>query len=304
MNVIFVGGTGRCGTSITKEVIAKHPKVASLPFEYRFIVDPDGLIDFYTSYAASWTPYMADKRLKRLESLLVSLSGDGDFRRYGGWELNEHIPDFRTYVSELMDDLRDFSFMATWVGAENYTSTPELYHAKAMSKYELVAPISRFIRKVIGSLIEKDGAEFFVEDNTWNILFAKELLELIPEAKIIHVYRDPRDVVASMIHQDWCPTDEWEAALWYKSIIQRWFGVRLQIPAGSYIEIKLEDLVSSTEETVRGICKFTGFPYAPAMFDINLGDAHIGRWKDDFSDREKDNVESVLHEIIEELEYE
>jgi hypothetical protein len=62
--MIFVGGTGRSGTSIVKELIAAHPGAASLPFEYRFIIDPDGLVDFYTSYTAAWSPYLADRTLK------------------------------------------------------------------------------------------------------------------------------------------------------------------------------------------------------------------------------------------------
>ena len=60
--MILVGGTGRCGTSILKEILATHPNAASLPFEYRFIIDPDGIIDFYASYTATWSPYIADRK--------------------------------------------------------------------------------------------------------------------------------------------------------------------------------------------------------------------------------------------------
>ena len=41
-NILFVGGVGRSGTSVTRQVLGLHPQVANLPFEYRFIIDPDG----------------------------------------------------------------------------------------------------------------------------------------------------------------------------------------------------------------------------------------------------------------------
>ena len=300
MNIIFVGGTGRCGTSITKEMIAKHPAVTSLPFEYRFIVDPDGLIDFYTSYAETWTPYLADNRRRRLRSLFWDISGSNSNGRYDGWELNNHIPNFQRHVINLMADLRKFMFTAEWVGSDNDST---ICHGIPMTRQELAVPMRKFIEGVIGGLIKQAGAEFFVEDNTWNILLAREILELIPEAKIIHVYRDPRDVVASMSQQPWCPTDKVATAAWYKAIIEHWFNVRSHLPEGSILELKLEDLVESKEETVRGICEFSGLSYAPEMLDIDLSHSHGGRWKDDFSGGDKDAVDSVLHDIIEALGY-
>jgi hypothetical protein len=53
VKMILIGGTGRSGTSIVKEILANHPDASSLPFEYRFIIDPDGLADFYTGYSAA-----------------------------------------------------------------------------------------------------------------------------------------------------------------------------------------------------------------------------------------------------------
>ena len=74
LQVVFIGGTGRCGTSITSAILGKHSLVTTLPFEYRFIIDPDGIVDFFRSYAATWSPFMADRRLKRLERFLLTLS--------------------------------------------------------------------------------------------------------------------------------------------------------------------------------------------------------------------------------------
>ena len=49
--IIFIGGTGRCGTNILEKsyLIIKS---FLLP-QFRFMLDPDGVIDFITSFKHS-----------------------------------------------------------------------------------------------------------------------------------------------------------------------------------------------------------------------------------------------------------
>lgn len=321
--IIFVGGSGRSGKSIVNEVIASHPDAASLPFEYRFIIDPDGLVDFYASFTATWSPYVADRRLKRLERLLNNLAReplrhrllgrliqwwnpDGKLlspRAYHGWELSRHLPNFEHHARELISDLVEFSFPACWVGTENYQLYPRTYHSPPRSKEELAQILGNFIRNVISDLLKQAGKRFFVEDNTWNILFAREIIELLPEAKIIHVYRDPRDVVASFSHQRWSPTDKEQGAWWYRAIMTHWFNVRSALPAGSYYELSLEGLVASPETVLREVCEFGGIPFDRVMLQIDLSHANSGRWKREYSEEEKVKVHEILGDIIMELGY-
>jgi len=323
-DIIFIGGTGRSGTNISKAIFTNHPQVATLPFEYRFIIDPDGIVDFYRSYAAIWSPYLADRRLKRLECLLNTLIEDpplhkllGSFlrilnrdgkvfspRRYHGWQLNTHLPHFKQYAQELMAELREFSFSACWVGTESYTYHPQVYHAGPMPQNELAQILGGFICKVIGALLTHHQKNFYVEDNTWNVLFARELVELVPKAKILHVYRDPRDVVASFVQQRWCPSDKRHAALWYKSIMTHWFNVREKLPSECYYEYSLENLVSSTEQTMKEICQFTNIPYDPILLTLDLGQSHSKRWKQEFTIEEQQVVQDILGDIVHQLGYE
>jgi hypothetical protein len=43
---VFVGGTGRSGTTILARVLGQHANFSMVPVEARFIVDRHGLIDF------------------------------------------------------------------------------------------------------------------------------------------------------------------------------------------------------------------------------------------------------------------
>jgi len=158
--VVFIGGTGRCGTSVTRLAMSFHPEVATLPFEYRFLIDPDGIIDFMNSSSSTWSPYVADRRLKRLEQFLKKLSGQsfvsrvfgnviksvgltrhGLFtpRQYHGWQLADSIPGFNQAVDELIERLRAFKYSGSWVGTESYVFSPVIYHVPPMDNFELLS---------------------------------------------------------------------------------------------------------------------------------------------------------------------
>jgi len=314
---IFIGGTGRCGTSILKEALALHPDAASLPFEYRFIIDPDGVADFYASSCASWSPYVMDARLRRLERFLRGLAYElpsnyilGELAQklgytppqHHGWELAQWLPNFEQHVDRLMEQLTDFTFPARWPSAPPRQRNPQMRHCYK-ERGELAEVLGGFIKAVISDLLRETGKQFFVEDNTWNILFARELVDLLPDAKIVHIFRDPRDVIASFVRQRWCPPDLAQAAQWYDALMAHWFKVRPDLSAQSYREISLERLVYDPETVLHELCAFAEMPFDPAMLDIDLSHAHVGRWQCDFSSEEQETVQSILADWVERLGY-
>jgi len=322
--IVFLGGTGRSGTNITKDVLSRHSQIVTLPFEYRFIIDPDGLVDFYRSYSTTWSPYLADRRLKRLEALLKGLTHEplfhriiGDVlriinrdgkviapRRYHGWNLDNHLPNYSQYVQNLMAELREFAYSSAWVGTESYALRSKIYHAGPKTEEELAVILNRFINSIIIDLLTYHDKTVYVEDNTWNILFARELIQLVPQAKILHIYRDPRDVVASLTQQRWSPTDTEEAALWYRSLMTHWIEIRSDLPKECYLEFSLETLVDMSEKTIRSICGFIQLPYEPVLLNVDLSRSNRGRWLHQFSSSEKQVVENILGDVITLLGYE
>jgi hypothetical protein len=202
MKVICIGGTGRCGTNLLKEILSKHPDVYALPFEHRITVDPDGIYDFYRQCKTSWTPYLMDVRLRRLEALLNN--------KYEGWELEKWFPKYKSRVKELFKELCEFRYAGEWPG----NRTGIIYYAGPASMKPLLrSTLMRFLKDIIGDLLISKNKSVFVEDNTWNILYIDEILELMPSyVKIVHIHRNPRKVIDSFTRQRWMPSDKEQAS--------------------------------------------------------------------------------------------
>lgn len=321
--IIFLGGSGRSGTNISKDVLSRHPEIASFS-EYRFILDPDGIVDFYRAFGENWSPNLADVRLRRLERFLETVGRTPLWhdiisrmlyrlydkrgvklsrRQYHGLQLDRRIPNFRQHRRKLLEELVEFTYPARWIGTESYTWRPQIYYSRPRSKTELAAILQKFVNSVVSEILLAERKQVLIDDNPYNILLAKELLELVPTCKILHVLRDPRDVVASYSVQAWAPTDKIQAAYVYRSLLHQWFEVKKSLPNNSFLEYRLEDLVQAPELTIRTICSFIGCEYKPQMLEIDLGHSHSDRWKREFSNHERQKIQEILGDIIVELGY-
>jgi hypothetical protein len=102
-------------------------------------------------------------------------------------------------------------------------------------------------------------------------LYAVELdyiFELFPDAQVIHVIRDGRDVVAS--HRDtfgyWSAV---KATVKWKRYIDFARSVGKSCGEGQYCEVRYEDLVRNTEAVLRRLLAFLGEPWDPCVLDYD-----------------------------------
>jgi len=327
-NVIFIGGTGRCGTNILKDLFNYHPSVYTLPFEHRIFVDPDGVFDFYKSYPDNWTPFVASRRIKRLITFLDSLKKDTFLhgvlgkiisklklpiapKSYCGWELEKWIPNYEHITECFIDQLVYFSYDAIYPGSESYEH-PTIVHAGSKSKKELKTIVRTYILDLIKFILWNKSEKYFVEDNTWNIFYAQEIQEILPEAKIIHIYRDPRDVVASFMKQRWCPHRMILAIEYYKSLMNRWFGIKNKLEH-ECISVKFEELINKPKDTMSDLFYKCNIPVTDIDLIYNTDfiskevpllfqNSHIGRWLD-LKQIDQDLLNFNLQPYVEIFEY-
>lgn len=318
----FIGGSGRSGTTVLRRIFSRHRDVAGFP-EFRITLDPGGLIDFYITLSHHWSPWVFDSKVKELRSVLLSARRTNPLAKYYRYGLRKTGLAFRGYkleskyadigierycgeyselVDQLMGDLTDFSYKGSWTG-QPLGEKNEIFFSPSIPGEQLGRLLGTFYRELIRCICEQDGKTHFVEDNTWNTIYWEELLELVPEGRLVHIYRDPRDVVASLTHQWWAPGDPVDAARFYASVMEKWNRVKRRVPEHSFFELSLERLVASPEAILGEIAGFWDLEWDDALLSIDLGKAHTGRWKRDIPEEVYPVVEEILIPFLEQYRY-
>ena len=117
-------------------------------------------------------------------------------------------------------------------------------------------------RSIYGAVIDRavDGhpdAGVFVEKTPGHVRFVRTILELYPEAKILHVVRDPRATVASIVAasqswgRSWAPSDVASAArLWRRSVVA---GRQIPELTDQTMEVRYEDLAADGPAVLLGV---------------------------------------------------
>ncbi len=283
---IFIGGTGRSGTTLLIRLLERHPKIFTLRWESQFLVAPNGLLNL---------GYRQWKR-KALQAFVERLRGRWYERTLNSGKKNEYKAGLITDVDrEDLEAAIDFLL----------TEAPE-----AKSPEATFPLIRRFTHRLFAPGTLAAGADRWCEKTPRNVLFADRLLEIFPDLKFLHIIRDGRDVVSSMVHRGFWPVASGhefpslrpyrgevtveKAANYWRDILRLARVVSSEIPAQHYYEFRFEDLIANPEGELRTICEFLGEDFEPTMLKQNLDRHHIGRWRDDLSPSQHD----VVHQIV------
>lgn len=335
-----MGGTGRSGTTLLRQIFGKHPRVATFPTETRFLIDPDGIVDFYTSSVATWSPYLFDRRLKRLERLLEDCgssefargfgrpgeprgSGQGGARgalgagslpaarrwlkksrflpRYFDVNVTKTCPEFPRLVERVVEELTEFRFEGRWGGTPRWEATVMSFGRPDAER--LRAVLGGFVLDVFGCVAQAQDATHVVEDSPYNHLAFRQIHELVPRSRLVHIYRDPRDVVASLAGMVWAPSDPLEAARQYVAVHEEWKAVRAKLPEGSFLEVSLEELVARPRDVLPTLCEFLELEWTDALLTVDLGRAHSGRWRSDVPAPAHDALHRALQPALDDYGY-
>ncbi len=135
---------------------------------------------------------------------------------------------------------------------------------------------------VVGiSMPELQACIIFSPKATDHILFWRDILSVFPEAHFIHIIRDPRAVVASMlaVAHSWGPrwapgeifaaTDRWTA---FVAV-----GRQIKSATPRYYEIAYEELVASGSHHLERLFKWLCIDVSPGECERYLQDCHIDR---------------------------
>jgi hypothetical protein len=94
-----------------------------------------------------------------------------------------------------------------------------------------------------------------------------EVVELLPEARFIHVIRDGRDVAVSLRNAWFGPTTIADAARCWRDAITA--GRAAAASLGSYREIRYEHLVRDPSRELGRICEYLDLRFSPRMLEYH-----------------------------------
>lgn len=120
------------------------------------------------------------------------------------------------------------------------------------------------LEPMIGDL---SPSELFVEKTPDHALFLPEIATLLPRSRIIHILRDPRDVVASLLAASktwgnrWAPENARRAAWMWVRRVRPVRDVARMLPRDRFLEIRYEDLRQSPAQNLAFVSRFLGLEW-------------------------------------------
>jgi hypothetical protein len=181
-----------------------------------------------------------------------------------------------------------------------------------------------FLRIIMEEMCRKQGVERWAETTPEHLLYMHRIKETIPNALVVHVIRDGRDVALSWERLSQIRRFPWDrervamvAAIYWEWIVNKGRQAGRTL-GGDYIEVYYEDLVRKPAEVLKNLEPFIehdlhyeritragiGSVSAPNTAFKDEPRSPIGRWMTDLSREELAILERLVGGTLEELGYE
>lgn len=136
---------------------------------------------------------------------------------------------------------------------------------------------------------------------------APKMVSLFPNAKIIHLIRDPRDVSRSSTGMGWTGNSFFGVDHWIDTE-QGWTDA--DIDESTVLTVQFEDLMANLETELTRICNFLGLEFEPAMLTYYKNSSYgppdpaiSQKWRTKASAREVALIEGRCGSLMEERGY-
>jgi hypothetical protein len=180
---------------------------------------------------------------------------------------------------------------------------------------------------IYSAFASREGKARWGDKTPHHVTEIPTLLRLFPRARVVHVYRDGRDVALSYLRAPFGPNNVYVAAVTWKRYVRAGRAAGRDA-AASYVEVRYEDLLRDPRGTISTLCEFLGEPFVEDVLRPDLGarrlwvlrrdpDAHRtlaasdaivrtnhGRWRETMDRRDRALFEWVAGDQLAELGYE
>ena len=235
---------------------------------------------------------------------------------------------------------RESNLFAWYLGSQVRSAKKDFKVPRGSSKFptglcsyfeeaEFRAALRDYMLKLMKPMVGSLGpGEIFVEKTPKHAFFIPEIIDMLPQSRIVHILRDGRDVVSSLLAaskkswgSDWSPKSARQAAKLWIAHVEAVRSVSMEIPPGQFYELRYEDLGVKTEETLRDLSKFLKLEWnEKVLFDAIeksraqakkesgkpggfVRKAKAGSWKEDLSFSDKLSVWLVARKTLRKVGY-
>jgi hypothetical protein len=217
--------------------------------------------------------------------------------------------------------------MKAWLGSK-------LFHLSGLDAQEIEARVMAecrnggdFLRIVMGGITREQNVERWADCTPDHLLYVQRIKETIPDALIVHIIRDGRDVALSMDKQGWIrplPGEGKEhlmvASLYWEWIVNRGREAGRKLK-GDYYEVHFEDLLRNPRSVLAGLGSFIEHDLNyDRILEVGIGSVRapnssfqpgssgsdfnpVGRWKDALSKKDASKMDSLIGGTLMELGY-
>ena len=178
----------------------------------------------------------------------------------------------------------------------------------------LLDALRDFCDAVFAPMIEPGRARL-AERTPLHALHTGLIGDIYPDGRIVHIIRDGRDVVRSLLAQQWGPGNVAEGAReWRASIETARAGAG---DSARYLEVRYEDLHADPLTRISGLYHWLGLPVDDAILEHTLAEAKVernldprgtpagsGKWRGVFTPEDLAAFEEVAGDVLYDLGYE
>lgn len=266
---LFIGGTGRSGTSILGQTLGGHPQLVGIDQELRIHIDPGGALDLIHSLGPNWSPYVADAGIQDFLRL-VGLSRKPSWwtlpaAKWGGrllapkryatlrFDSDFGAPTVDEAARALLASISIGESRSRWTGTRSFAVRPKFFETAGPQDVQESA------RQFFDTLftgrahqLDKD-IRGWVDHTPFNALHAERLSCVFPDAVFVLVVRDPVDVLASYMEQDWGSDTPLLSARRLLAVMRRSEEQLSTLAAHRVLRVRLEDMVMNPQEVLNEV---------------------------------------------------
>lgn len=268
---IFIGGTGRCGTTVLGQALEELPDTIYF-IEPGIIVSPGGILDLLIGKIC-FNTFRTNVNFKFRSSVLGTFRSSQHVR-------NIQIDDNEFYTqaqtNQLLDILeKDITKNGTYKFITEYIQLGLTYFN-----------VSNFIYK------------------TPNLIGCIDFLQkAFKDSTFIHVIRDPLDIYCSVLTKHWGPSNIDQFTYWYNHYMCRALKLYKECNKDKYVVVSIESILANPKIALSHILTQIGVSTQQVIPDcirhFNKHDAHIHRHIEEIKPREKEEILNKCYDLYE-----